>query len=156
MDTLIKGDRIKALRKKFGYSQENVGDVLGISKQAVSEMEKGSRHLSEDKVCKLEKYFSVSRQYLTGDVDEWDKIKYDGRTLTIPITVDPYVAPAHKIIVSADKNQQEIMLFILQEYKKHDNLKPELIKSAIPFIFDFIEKADIEKIETIKRLANAI
>ena len=40
MDIGLKGERIKEVRKMFHYTQTNLGNFLGISKQAVSDMEK--------------------------------------------------------------------------------------------------------------------
>lgn len=158
MDITVKGERIRAMREKFGFSQQNVADELGLSKQTVCNMEAKSKALSEDEVYKLEKLFNCSRQYLTGEVETWNEVLHDEKPLTIPVFIDPYVAPVNKIMRSARQDQQEIMLYILREYEKHGKLKSELVKSAIPFIFDFIAKkeTDITKLELLKRIADVV
>lgn len=157
MGIRIKGERLKEVRKMFHFSQTNLGNELGISKQAVSDMEKKKEVVvNEDRLCKIEKFLNCSRQYLTGETNTWNEVPYEDKILSIPLIIDPYVAPATKIIRSADKNRQELMLFILREYEKYDNLKPELVKTAIPFIFDFIVEADITKLESLIRIAKAM
>lgn len=37
-------ERLQDLRKKAGYSQEQVAEMLGISRQAISKWESGSSH----------------------------------------------------------------------------------------------------------------
>lgn len=37
-------ERLQALRKKAGYSQEQVAEALGVSRQAVSKWESGVSH----------------------------------------------------------------------------------------------------------------
>ena len=46
-------ERLQELRKKAGYSQEQVAEMLGISRQAISKWESGQGNPEIDNVIKL-------------------------------------------------------------------------------------------------------
>lgn len=58
--------RIKQLRMKFGYSQEDLGRLIGVSKQAVSMYERGERSVDVDTLKKLSDVFSVDVNAILG------------------------------------------------------------------------------------------
>jgi transcriptional regulator with XRE-family HTH domain len=58
------GARLTLLRRNRGMSQEDLGDILGISKGAVSNFEKGRNYPLPDKLVKLARYFGVTVDFL--------------------------------------------------------------------------------------------
>lgn len=64
---MILADKIIDLRKKNGWSQEELAAQLGVSRQAVSKWESASSIPDLDKVIKLSGLFGVSTDYLLRD-----------------------------------------------------------------------------------------
>ena len=56
--------RLQELRKQAGYSQEQVAEMLGISRQAISKCETGQGNPDIDNVVKLKKIYNVSADYI--------------------------------------------------------------------------------------------
>lgn len=50
--------KIKKIREKYGLSQKELGEVIGVNDRAVGNYERGIRNLSVDKAKKLGKYFN--------------------------------------------------------------------------------------------------
>lgn len=61
---MILADKIIMLRKKNGWSQEELAEHLDISRQSVSKWESGASIPDLDKIIKLSKLFGVSTDYL--------------------------------------------------------------------------------------------
>ena len=57
-------ERLRELRKKAGYSQEILAEMLGISRQAVSKWESGQGKPDIDNVIKLTEIYQVSADYI--------------------------------------------------------------------------------------------
>lgn len=63
----ILGEKITRLRQSKGYSQEEFGAKLGVSRQAVSKWETGQTTPDVDKIILMSKLFDVSTDYLLKD-----------------------------------------------------------------------------------------
>ncbi len=57
-------ERLYELRKRANYSQEQVSDMLGISRQAVSKWESGQGKPEIENVIKLMEIYKVSADYI--------------------------------------------------------------------------------------------
>ena len=64
---MILADKIILLRKKCGWSQEQLAEQLDISRQSVSKWESGMSIPDLDKIIKLSSLFEVSTDYLLKD-----------------------------------------------------------------------------------------
>ena len=64
---MILADKIMNLRKKCGWSQEDLADQLGISRQSVSKWESGMSIPDLEKIVKMSALFGVSTDYLLKD-----------------------------------------------------------------------------------------
>ena len=64
---MILAEKIMNLRKKSGWSQEELADQLGISRQSVSKWESGASIPDLDKIIKMSSLFGVSTDYLLKD-----------------------------------------------------------------------------------------
>ena len=60
-------DKILLLRKKKGWSQEQLADQVGVSRQSVSKWESGNAMPDLDKIVVLSRIFNVTTDYLLKD-----------------------------------------------------------------------------------------
>lgn len=75
---MILADKIIELRKKCGYSQEELANLVNVSRQAISKWETAQSVPDLDKIIALSKIFSVSTDYLLkDDLEEATKIETD-------------------------------------------------------------------------------
>lgn len=77
-------DRLQDLRKKANYSQEQVADLLGISRQAISKWESGQGKPELDNIIKLTEVYHVSADYIIS-----------GQEHTLPIPPQPKKSLSH-------------------------------------------------------------
>lgn len=64
---MILAEKIIALRKRMNWSQEELAEKLGISRQSVSKWEVGATIPDLDKILKMSELFGVSTDYLLKD-----------------------------------------------------------------------------------------
>ena len=62
--------RIRKLRRDANISQKVLADVLDVSTNQISQMEKGLKTTTLARLCLLCDYFNVSADYLLGRTDE--------------------------------------------------------------------------------------
>ena len=67
---MILADKIMTLRKKAGWSQEELAGQLGVTRQSVSKWEGAQSVPDLDKVVQMSRLFGVSTDYLLKDVME--------------------------------------------------------------------------------------
>lgn len=63
---MVLGDRLRDLRKLYGYTQGQLAYKLGITAGAVAHWESGSRSPSRDQIILLAEVFDVTSDYLIG------------------------------------------------------------------------------------------
>ena len=66
-DDMILADKIITLRKKAGWSQEELANQLGVTRQSVSKWEGAQSVPDLDKVVQMSRLFGVSTDYLLKD-----------------------------------------------------------------------------------------
>jgi len=71
------GLRIKELRKRKGLTQKQLGDLLGVTKDAISHYENNTQTPPTAKIIKLAQYLNTSVDYLLG-LDDEPVIKVSG------------------------------------------------------------------------------
>ena len=64
---MILAEKIILLRKKNEWSQEELAEQLGISRQSVSKWESGASIPDLDKIIRMSELFDVSTDYLLKD-----------------------------------------------------------------------------------------
>ena len=64
---MILADKIILLRKKAGWSQEELANQLGVTRQSVSKWEGAQSVPDMDKVVQMSRLFGVSTDYLLKD-----------------------------------------------------------------------------------------
>lgn len=86
---MILADKLIELRKQNGWSQEELADRIGVSRQSVSKWESGTSIPDLDKILKLGEIFGVSTDYLLKDeleelTPEYSvELKDEGKNITI-------------------------------------------------------------------------
>ena len=78
-------DKLMALRKENGWSQEDFAEKLDVSRQAISRWENGTALPDSQNLLRISKLFGVSADYLLND-------DYENRTNSFPaerIVTDP-------------------------------------------------------------------
>ena len=58
------GEKISKLRKEYNYTQEQLADILGVSRQSISKWESDIAYPETDKLIELGKLFDCSMDYL--------------------------------------------------------------------------------------------
>ena len=64
---MILADKIVSLRKKAGWSQEDLAEKLGVTRQSVSKWEGAQSVPDMDKVVMMSRLFGVSTDFLLKD-----------------------------------------------------------------------------------------
>ena len=67
---MIFADKLIQLRKKSGWSQEELAEQMGVSRQSISKWEGAQSIPDLEKIIRLAQLFSVSTDYLLGLTDE--------------------------------------------------------------------------------------
>lgn len=69
---LYFGDKLRALRKEKGLTQQQLGERLGLVKATISAYEKSAKYPSVEVLIKLCTLFRVSADFLLGLSEEMD------------------------------------------------------------------------------------
>ena len=77
--SIIFGERVKSLRTSAGLTLQQLGDIIGVTKQAINDIEKGRRTTTFSNLVALAEHFEVSVDYLLGLTN--DPVVYRGREL---------------------------------------------------------------------------
>lgn len=112
---MILGEKITLLRKKNNYSQEDLANELGISRQSVSKWESGNSIPDLDKIIKISNLFGVSTDYLLKDeleeetLSETDEMLEEGKIVSLE-EANEFLEATLRF---ANKLSLAILLFIL-------------------------------------------
>ena len=61
------GEKLSKLRKEYNYTQEQLADILGVSRQSISKWESDMAYPETEKLIALGKLFGCSMDYLLKD-----------------------------------------------------------------------------------------
>ena len=64
------GEKLSKLRKENNYTQEQLADILGVSRQAISKWESNITYPETDKLIRMSELFDCSLDYLLKDAEE--------------------------------------------------------------------------------------
>ena len=70
LNKIIFAERLKNLRTENNISTIKLANEIGVSKQAISQFEKGSNYPHVNTLIALADYFNVSLDYLVGRSDD--------------------------------------------------------------------------------------
>ena len=78
------GDKLSRLRKENNYTQEQLADILGVSRQAISKWESDVAYPETDKLIRLSALYRCSLDYLIkDDVDSPEPIHVQGSVMSV-------------------------------------------------------------------------
>lgn len=63
---MIKGDRLRVLRKKMGLTQTQLGDLIGVKKSVICLYERELRNPTIESIVELAEIFGVDTDYIIG------------------------------------------------------------------------------------------
>lgn len=66
------GDKLSKLRKENNYTQEQLADILGVSRQAISKWKSNITYPETDKLIRMSELFNCSLDYLLKDTEQTD------------------------------------------------------------------------------------
>lgn len=73
---MTTGEKISKLRKENNYTQEQLAELLGVSRQSISKYESGIVYPETEKLIKLSELFGCTVDYLLKDYVEMEKGNY--------------------------------------------------------------------------------
>lgn len=93
------GQKLKEIRKKFGLSQEQLAEIMNVSRQAITKWENDGGIPDVSNLQELSKVFGITVDYLLNDdnqlpalsmTKELDKDKYNGKISSYSIILKEY------------------------------------------------------------------
>lgn len=104
------GDRIKRLRTEHGWTQDELGKLVGLQRAAINKYEKGStENMKRSVIEKMSKIFGVTPSYLLA-------IEDNEKTTKIDEVLDNLVAFDGKPINDHDR---EVLKGLMESYLKN-------------------------------------
>lgn len=87
LDNMNTGAKIKKLRNEYGYSQEQLGSMLGVQRAAVQKWESGAvKNLKKETLIKLSEIFNVPSSYfIDADYMNYDNVISFPKMTRIPL-----------------------------------------------------------------------
>ena len=110
-------DRLKALRKAKGLTQEKLAEIIGVERSSIGKYETGTMP-SIEIITALSEFFSVSIDYLIGKTDN---PKSDGAAVTDDSIKFALFGGDGEVTDKMYKEVLSFVEFIKQKYEKNDN-----------------------------------
>lgn len=122
---MTQGERIREVRNTLGLTLEKFGDRLGVTKVAISNIEKGNRNLTEQMTKAICREFNVDYMWLTtGDGEMF--IDND----------DDFIERIDRIMAGEDEARKNLFKFMLELSNDDIAALDRLMKKAIKFTQD--------------------
>lgn len=131
---MVQGERIKSVRTTLGLTLEKFGNKLGVTKTAISRIEKGDRGLTEQMAKSICREFGVNYTWLTTGEGEMF-IDND----------DEFMARIDRIMAGEDEARKNLFKLMLELDDEDITALHNLMKKAIHFSkehFDSPKKKD--------------
>lgn len=126
---MTQGERIREVRNALGLTLEKFGDRLGVTKVAISNIEKGNRNLTEQMTKAICREFNVDYMWLTtGDGEMF--IDND----------DDFIERIDRIMAGEDEARKNLFKFMLELSDEDIAALDRLMKKAIEFTQNNKEK----------------
>lgn len=122
---MTQGERIREVRNTLGLTLEKFGDRLGVTKVAISNIEKGNRNLTEQMTKAICREFNVDYMWLTtGDGEMF--IDND----------DDFIERIDRIMAGEGEARKNLFKFMLELSDDDIAALDRLMKKAIKFTQD--------------------
>ena len=76
MRQLSVGMRLQDVRVMNKYTQQQIGEYLGVDQSLISKIEKDQRKINMTQFDKLCQLYDVTPEYLLGETDEYTPVRY--------------------------------------------------------------------------------
>lgn len=126
---MTQGERIREVRNTLGLTLEKFGDRLGVTKVAISNIEKGNRNLTEQMTKAICREFNVDYMWLTTG---------DGEMFID--TDDDFIERIDRIMAGEDEARKSLFKFMLELSDEDIAALDRLMKKAIEFTQNNKEK----------------
>lgn len=126
---MTQGERIREVRNTLGLTLEKFGDRLGVTKVAISNIEKGNRNLTEQMTKAICREFNVDYMWLTTGEGEMF-IDSD----------DDFIERIDRIMAGEDEARKNLFKFMLELIDEDIAALDRLMKKAIEFTQNNKEK----------------
>lgn len=109
------GDRLRAIRKEYGLTQQNIADVLGVDRTTYTVYEGGSITPSPATLVKLSQIYNVTVGYLIGVEENHPELR------KIPEEKQEKKLLSSDPISLLKKEEKELLLYfrVLSDAEKH-------------------------------------
>lgn len=128
--TIKLGNRLADLRKEHGYSQEELAEKLGVSRQAVSKWECGEASPDTDNLIELARLYNTSLDELL-EIKKPEEKSDDNKHVVVDLKDDE----GNSVHVTLDGNDENHQEFIKKH--KHESRKPKTWEIIIDSITVF-------------------
>lgn len=126
---MTQGERIKDVRNSLGLTLEKFGKKLGVTKTAISRIEKGERSLTEQMTKSICREFSVDYMWLT-----------TGEGEMFVDSDDDFIERIDRIMAGEDEARKNLFKFMLELSDEDIAALDRLMKKAIEFTQNNKEK----------------
>lgn len=111
--------RLKELRISAGVTQKDLAASTGIALQSIINYENGRREPNSRAMVALERYFSVSGEYLRGETDQRDLMKWDDPDIMDAVrqSLPEQVADLNDILQGCPAQEQKLAFDILVQLR---------------------------------------
>ena len=124
-------NRIRQIRKKRGVSQEKLANSLGITRQAISQYEKGDRQPRLETWQKLANFFNVSVPYLQGLEPDFSELTSETKkTIISKLNTFYFDENANKLMPHHSQVAIDDVRNAVNEYVEHAQLTSLINKVA--------------------------
>ena len=113
------GEKLKEIRKRFGLSQEQLAEIMNVSRQTITKWENDGGTPDVTNLQELSKVFGITVDYLLNDENglpalsmtkELDKNKYNGKISSYSIILKEYYpAPWEVYSLIRDKKMSKLV-----------------------------------------------
>jgi len=139
MNTFYKalGERIKKMREKANFSQEDLGRLLDIHRVSLSQMEKGDRKITAEELAKLSNTFNISTDVLLDLKKDFEIVFADAIKKKTSDKQETRINVPQKNV----EKFKEVLLYLLNKVGSKTNVGETVIYKLLYFIdFNFYEK----------------
>ena len=128
------GKKLKEIRKKFGLSQEQLAEIINVSRQAITKWENDGGIPDVSNLQELSKVFGITVDYLLNDENQLpalsmrkalDKNKYKNKISSYAIILKEYYAEPYEIYNLARRKKMTKLEWILDLFTWgiHDDIE---------------------------------
>lgn len=118
---MTKGERVKEIRKVLGLSGEKFGEQLGVSRAAISNIEKGKRNVTDQMFLSICREFNVNEEWLqNGTGKMFVKMNHDEQITALVSELlkseeDPFKKRLIDSLTSMDEGEQPLKVMMQGE-----------------------------------------